>query len=202
MSRPPYLVFIFLILTLISCDSGNNEKGMESEASLEKVENKQHKRKVLTPAEIEQANSVLSRLVSNPESRKFASYIISTNLVDRLADDKGTFTVFAPKNESLENFSPESKKYYSDPKNLSELEIILKSHILEGNYNLKELKNIISKKKNSGLKTISETELNFSEMNGEIFISLAKGKKVKILKVDIPASNGQVFIIDGMLGEN
>lgn len=174
---------------------------INSETLEEKVDAQKANRKVLSPAEREKANSVLSRLITNSESRRFSSYIITTNLVQKLSEEKGPFTVFAPNNSYFENLSIDRKKFYSDPKNISELESLLKSHILEGKYDTPELRKIISNGKETFIKTLSGTELVFSEIDGEIFVSTKNGKKIKILKADIPASNGQVFIIDGILGE-
>ena len=195
------LVLIFTFLAVSCKDEAKNEKAQKEslEVLAEKPNEIKAKKRELTPDEKEKATSVMSRLIIIPELKKFASYAVTANLTDKLSNDKGPFIVFAPSNNTIEGLSSEKKKFYSNQENLSQLEDLLKSHIVEGNLDKESLMQIIKKDGKAKLKTLAGTYLVVTEFEGKIVVSDEKGGKAVIEKSDIKASNGQVFITDAVL---
>ncbi len=197
------LLFISIAtLTAISCkEKGKSEavQKQSTEASVdvpnvEKVEKRQ-----LTPAEIEKANSVMSRLIVIPESKKTARYIVTANMADLLSNENGPFLIFAPSDRAIESLPLEQLKFYSDQQNLSKLQDILKSHIVKSDLNNDTLLKLIKKDGKVKLKTLDGENLIISEADGKMIIADEKGGSAIIVKSDVQASNGQVFIIDRIL---
>lgn len=203
MYRQIGLLFILIAALLaISCKDEGKSAPVENkslEVVAEKPVTEKIERRELTPAEKEKANSVMSRLIVIPESKKFARYLVTANLTDILTDDKGPLWVFAPSNASIEALSIERRKFYSNKGNLSKLQDILKSHIVKRGLNDEDFLQALKKDGKLKLKTLDGITLTATESDDKIVISDEKGGKATIQKTDVKASNGQVFIIDGVL---
>lgn len=192
------LISIFSLL-IVAC---KNEVKIESnETSAPEVTQKRAKKKVLTEKDIEELNSVMFRIMTAPDLKKFASYIVTAELADTLSNQKGPFMVFAPSTEALESLSNEKKTFYSNPENRAKLQEMLKSHIVEGNMNKEALLQAISRGKTK-LKTLAGITLTVSKAGENIIISDGKGGKTTVQKSDIEGSNGILYVVDGVLNAN
>lgn len=190
--------FTFLI---VSCKNETKTEKAEN-ANVEVTEKsavKRAEKKELTEADIEEINSVMARVMTTPELKKYASYIVTAELADMLSTGKGPFTVFGPSSVALESLTVEKKKFYATPENISKLEEMLKSHIIEGTMDKENLLKAINKNGKAKLKTLSGITLTASKVGDDIIISDGKGGKATIVKNDILGSNGVVFVIDGVM---
>lgn len=197
-----FLLIFILTLLVASCkDEGKNAdtKKDSLEVTAEKSNDKKIERKTLTPVEKEKANSVMSRLIVIPESNRFARYTVSARMADKLSNEKGSFIIFAPSNSTIESLPTEKKQFYSDQVNLSKLEGLLKSHIIHGELDNEGLMQTLSENGKAKLKTLGGVTLTVTESDGKIVVTDEKGGKATVEKIDIQASNGQVFIIDKVL---
>lgn len=196
------LLLSIVALLVISCKNEVKNETFDNESldviaersNVEKAE-----RRELTPEEKEKANSVMARLVTIPETKKFARYAITANMMDKLSNEKGPFTIFSVSNDVLERLPEAKRRFYSDQKNLSQLVNLLNSHIVEGNYNEESLRNTIKKEGKAKLKTLDGSILALTESEGNLIVSDENGRKASVQKIDSPASNGQIFIIDAVL---
>ena len=104
--------------------------------------------------------------------------LVAANLIETL-EGEGPFTLFAPAELSLDDL--ESK----DP---ATLEAILSAHVVEGEYLSQDLANGVSLTSLAGTPITVDVANNGFNVNG-----------VSILTVNIPASNGVVHLIGGLL---
>jgi uncharacterized surface protein with fasciclin (FAS1) repeats len=116
-----------------------------------------------------------------------------------LSDQKGPFTVFAPTNTSFDSLNIEQKKFYYNPNNKEALTTLIKSHIVEGNFDSATIVQEVNKKGKLKLKTLAGGNLIATKKGMDILISDGKGEKAVLQKSDIQGSNGVVHVIDAIL---
>lgn len=155
---------------------------------------------VLTENDKKVLSSLLSKAMQNPSTKKYVSALISANLNKTLSDQDGPFTVFAPSNEAFVSLSEENKKRLTNAKNKDSITILLKTHIVEGNYNTEALTSEIKKHKGKFvLTTMSGATLTASKKGKDISIKDENGKEAIIVKRDIEASNGVLHVLNKVL---
>ena len=186
-------------LATVSCK--NETKNPDSD-NLENSKEHWAEKKVLTEKDIEEINSLMYRVMTTPELKKYSSYIVSAELANLLSNEKGPFMVFAPSNTAIESLSAERIKFYSTPDNKSKLQEMLKSHIVQGSMNQEALLHEIKKSGKAKLTTVEGITLTASKAGENIVISDGKGGKGTVIKADIAGSNGVLFVIDGILNAN
>lgn len=186
---------------VISCknDPKKEENTSNTEKVVEKTPVKRAKKKDLTPEDIAMINSVMARIMVEPEAKRFASYTVTANLADLLYNTEGPFTVFAPSNAALESLTKEKQNFYSNPENKAKLDELLKSHIVEGNFNQETLMQTINKSGKAKLKTLEGITLTVTKSAEDIIISDGKEVKAKVIKGSTEASNGTVYVVDAVL---
>lgn len=194
-----FILFSIFISVTISC---KNETKEELPVTTEKPVVKRAEKKVLTPEDIEKINSLMVQTMRENELKKFTSFIVTAGLKDLLAENKGPFTVFGPSTAAVEAMSPEKLKFFSNPINLSKLEEMLKSHIVEGKMTKTDLMEKLKKSGKIKLKTVSGITLTATKSGDDVIIADGKGVKATIRKSDIDASNGVLHVVDAVLNVN
>ena len=111
----------------------------------------------------------------------------AADLVDTLKGP-GPFTVFAPTDAAFEKLPPATLENLLKPENKSKLQSILTYHVVSGKV---MSKNIV--KLNSAT-TVEGHSLAIKTVNGVVMVNDAR-----IIKADIPASNGVIHVIDAVL---
>lgn len=164
---------------------------------------KKSERKPPSEEEKMQAKSVLSKVMVTPELKTYASFLVSAQLTDLLMREKGPFTVFGPDTEAFNKLDENKKQEYLKLENKPKLVSLLEAHIVEGQY---DSTSIVQSIKDGGgtytLKTLSGATLTFAKEGNDITITSDKGKKTKLGKTDIGASNGIVHVVDVLFAEN
>lgn len=158
-------------------------------------------KKDLTPADIALLQSVMARVMNEPHLKRFASYLVTAELTDQLANE-GAFTVFGPSNTAVESLTAERTKFYSIQENRAKLEEMLKSHIVVGKMDKETLLQAIGKSGKAKLKTLAGTTLTATKSGEDIVLSDGKSGSAKVTSVGVEGSNGMVYIIDGVLNAN
>lgn len=156
-------------------------------------------KKELTPEDRAMLESVMSRIMTEPQLKRFASYLVTAELANQLANP-GPFTVFGPSNAALEAMPAEKKTYYSNTDNLMELKALLKSYIVEGNLDHQQLIMKIGSNGTLKLNTLSGSKLTVSKSGDQLMISDEKGNTATISSYGIEGSNGTLYVIDSMVG--
>ena len=193
-----FLLLVVFSILVFSCKNEVKPESSNAEIS-EKPAPKSVKKKDLTPEEMERLTSVMSQLMLNPDSKKFASYCVTAGLTEMLSNEKGPFTIFAPANSAFESLSPEKSAFYTEQSNKASLVEMLKSHIVEGLINKDALTQAMSKTGKTTLKTLAGTTLTISKSGENLVVSTKDNGQGQILKSDILGSNGVVYIGDGVL---
>jgi len=133
------------------------------------------------------APSVVDIATSDKNFSTLVSAIQAAGLVDTLKGE-GPFTVFAPTNAAFENLSDGTLEDLMKPENKTQLQNILKNHVVQGRRMAKDVTDRSS----------------VSSMTGDSLRIQAKGDRVRIgdatiRQTDLQAENGIVHVIDRVL---
>jgi uncharacterized surface protein with fasciclin (FAS1) repeats len=193
------------ILT-VSCKNDTEEhKNVDAEKATTQIAPatpvKRAAKKDLTPEDIAELKSVMVRVMTEAKLKKFASYLVTAELTDQLTG-AGPFTVFGPTNAALESMAAEKTLFYSNPENKAKLEEMLKSYIVTEKINKESLLQAIDKSGKAKLKTLAGTTLTATKSGEGIVISDGKSGKATVISGGVEASNGVVYIVDGLLNSN
>lgn len=201
------IVFLLLVLiigsTAISCKNDTKETKVEPKVTAEQLEALEQERiqeEEAKKARMNDAKSVLSKLMITPETKTFTSAIISVSLSDMLLKEEGPFTVFAPSNDAFEALDEDSKAILTDVTKRTFLERTLRSHIVAGQIDSIALtKNIRSGNGSYQITTLSGDILIATKKGMNIVLKDKNGVKAVIGKSDIVGSNGVLHVLDNLL---
>ncbi|MCB0465107.1 MAG: fasciclin domain-containing protein [Aequorivita sp.] len=200
------IISMFAILAFSCKNETKDAKKVEANSAvidtLHEPPVKRAPKKDLTPEDIAVIKSVMARIMTEPQLKKYASYLVTSGIGTTLLEDKGPFTVFAPSTTVLESLTTEKKRFYSMPDNKPKLAEMLKSYIVEGKFDKDTLLQTINKSGRVKLKTLSGITLTATKSGEDIIISDKKGAKAKVVKGSIESSNGTVYVVDGLLNSN
>ncbi len=159
--------------------------------------------KILTQEDKNQLSSVLAKSMANPELKMFTSALVSAGLTDILAKEAGPFTVFAPSNAAFQAVPKMKSDQLLNPENKEKLVALLKSHIVEGNFDSAVLaEKIKSNKGNFKMKTLSGTELIISKSGNSFSVKNSNNVKAKVLETEAAGFNGVILVIDSVLAND
>lgn len=192
------IFFLFgLTLALFSCKNDKKETVQENGA-IPVVE-----KKVLTPAEVNQVNSVLTKAMMTPEIKNFVSMLVSAGLTDMLLKEKGPFTIIAPTNEAFKALDKTKMNFLLNPVNKEAVTAILKGHIIPGSMDSTTLvQNINSANGSYKVTSLSGITYDATREGTDIVLTDAQGVKAIVGKSDIIGSNGILHLLDAVLGVN
>ncbi|HAV55774.1 MAG TPA: hypothetical protein DCX41_12700, partial [Aequorivita sp.] len=159
-------------------------------------------KKDLTEQDIAVIKSVMARVMNDGYLKRFASYLVTAELTDLLSNNSGPFTVFGATDTAIESLPAEKRNFYSNPENKEQLIIMLKSHIVEGNYDKSTLLQTVDKSGKATLKTLAGTTLTITKSGEGLMVSNGKGVNAKVIKGSVGGSNGVVYVVDSLLNTN
>ena len=202
MYRYTKVLFVFLfVLIMVSCKNDvKEEQEVVAPQQTEKTSITKGKKTELTQEQVDQINSVMSRLMVNPELKKFSSLLVTVGLTDILSTDEGPYTVLAPSNKAFDSLNVEKWNFLLNPVNKEALTTLLKAHIVKGNFDSAVM--LQSIKKNNGnlkLETLEGENLTVSKQEMDIIISDGKNGAATMTQSDINGSNGVVHVLDAVL---
>lgn len=122
----------------------------------------------------------------------FEKYLKDTAQFSAL-DSATPYTVFAFTNDGYKKASDQLKALFSNDEKAGAKKDIVNYHIVSGNVEPSAM--------NEGqkLKTMNGSEIVVKKENQNIYLVDMKGNSVKVEKAGIPAKNGSVYIISGIL---
>ena len=100
----------------------------------------------------------------------------------------GPFTVFAPTDQAFAKLPAGTLESLLKPENKEKLRAILTYHVVAGDLNAAQVAKLHS------VKTVEGAELKIVVKNGSVMVDNAK-----VVKADIPASNGTIHVIDAVM---
>ena len=117
----------------------------------------------------------------------FLALAQSAGLVETL-DGSGPLTIFAPSNAALEALPPGAMRDFLQPENRMALTAVLTYHVIEGALTTEALEG------RRFLETLNGQRLPVRLMHGGVRIG-----GVELTRTEMPASNGVIHVIDGLL---
>lgn len=111
----------------------------------------------------------------------------AAGLVDTLKGP-GPFTVFAPTNAAFAKLPPGTVENLLKPENKEMLKAVLLYHVVPGSVSAKQVMAM------STGTSVSDKTLNIKTMSNTVMVNDAK-----VIKTDVPASNGTIHWIDTVL---
>ncbi len=106
---------------------------------------------------------------------------------EMLQDDKGPFTVFAPTDAAFEKLPKGALADLLKPENKEKLAKVLAYHVVPGKVMAADVKTMEAD-------TAEGSKLNVKVEDGKVMVNDAK-----VIKTDIPATNGVIHVIDTVL---
>lgn len=195
------LLAVAFMAFLVSCKN-ENTKTAETEVTETEESVSIPEKKVLTQEEKDAVNSVMTKVMLTPELKTFSSTLVSGELTEMLAKQKGPFTILAPSSEAFAAVEKETFNALTNPENKEQLQTLLKGHIVEGSMDSAQLVQAIKKDGNHKITTLAGTTLTATMKGSDIVISDANGSKAVVGKSDISGSNGVVHVLDKVLNVN
>jgi uncharacterized surface protein with fasciclin (FAS1) repeats len=116
-----------------------------------------------------------------------ATALQAADLADTLKG-KGPFTVFAPTDEAFSKLPAGTVESLLKPENKEKLKAILLYHVVSGDVTAAQVV------KMSSAKTVNGQNLKLTVDDGTVMVNNAK-----VVKADVPASNGVIHVIDTVL---
>ena len=111
----------------------------------------------------------------------------------------GPYTIFAPTNEAFSKLpSSQLDALIKDP---AKLATVLKFHVVSGKYTKADLIKALgaSKDRKTTLKTLDNENLTLSVVNGKLQLADDHGNTALVSAFDLPASNGVIHGLNGVL---
>lgn len=200
----PVFIMLFAVLTLSACkddkktetettpQSTTDETAMSAEAEAEQM-------KADKAREEAEANSIAAKAMASADLSTLTTALKSADLESMLTSE-GSYTVFAPSNNAFSKLPEGTVDTLLKPENKEQLRSILQYHVVPGTITTDRLAMAI--KGNGGkyaIKTATGEELTAMMDGDQIVIKDGRGKKAHVLKGNIEASNGVVYVIDDVL---
>ena len=148
------------------------------------------------------SNSVLAKLMVTPEAETFTRKTLNANLTDFLSKEEGPFTLLVPSNEAFEGLSALQQESLANPAKVEELSVLLKNHVVDGEFSSATLTQSVKRNGAHTLKTLGGADLMVYLDGANIMVKDKYGVAATIGKSDILAKNGTVHIIDSVLTAN
>ncbi|MEM1282725.1 MAG: fasciclin domain-containing protein [Chlamydiota bacterium] len=126
--------------------------------------------------------------ISTQDLSTLVAALQAADLVNTL-EGQGPFTVFAPTNEAFTKLGPKLNELLK-PENKEQLRQILLLHVVPGKVMSKDIKNM-------DVETVSGKNVAIRLDNGKVKVDNAR-----VIKADIPASNGVIHVIDAVITPN
>lgn len=190
------LLFLFALISFTSCqDEKKNEQEKERTERME-AQRKAEMQAEQKRMELEQ-NSIMAKVISIDSLSSFGDALKRTSLSKILKEDEGPFTVFAPINEAFNKLNAEGQDSLTANDNKNTLEEMLKYHVVKNKITSEVLTKMIED--NEGeykLDALNGGELIATEEEGNMVLKDQKGNTLTILKPDIEASNGVIYVIN------
>lgn len=140
---------------------------------------------------------VVASLTSSDNYTAFSIAVRAAGLAETL-EGAGPYTIFAPTNEAFGKIpSAQLDALMKDPAKLAAL---LKGHVVSGKLMKADLiKALTTGKGKTTVKTLDGQDLTLSVVSGKLQLADAQGNTALVAAYDLPASNGVIHGLNGVL---
>jgi transforming growth factor-beta-induced protein len=144
----------------------------------------ERRRKVICPPG---SKDIVDTAVAAGNFKTLAAALKAADLVETLKG-KGPFTVFAPTDEAFGKLPKGTVEDLLKPENKKKLAGILTYHVVSGKVMAADVVKL------SSAKTVQGSEVKIKVEDGKVMVDNAK-----VVKTDIPCSNGVIHVIDAVI---
>ncbi|HZQ93810.1 MAG TPA: fasciclin domain-containing protein [Candidatus Sulfotelmatobacter sp.] len=130
---------------------------------------------------------IIDTAVSAGSFNTLAAALRAADLIDALKGE-GPFTVFAPTDDAFKKLPPATLESLLKPENKEKLRAILTYHVVSGKVTAEQVMKL------STAKTLNGQNVGITTHGGTVMVNNAK-----VVKADIPASNGVIHVIDTVI---
>lgn len=144
------------------------------------------------------SGDVVASLTSSDNYTGLSIAVRAAGLSETL-EGAGPFTIFAPTNEAFGKLpSAQLDALVKDP---AKLATVLKFHVVSGKYTKADLIKALgaSKERKTVLKTLDGENLTLSVVNGKLQLADDHGNTALVTSFDLPATNGTIHGLNGVL---
>lgn len=141
-------------------------------------------------ASMEKTSDIVQTAQNTEGFATLVTALKAAELVDALKG-KGPFTVFAPTDAAFEKLPEGTLDNLLKPENKSELQAVLKYHVVEGRVMAKD----VTKLKEA--KTLEGSKLGIETKDGAV--TLKGANQATVTGTDVKASNGVIHVVDSVL---
>jgi uncharacterized surface protein with fasciclin (FAS1) repeats len=151
------------------------------------------------PAAAPQASGDVVASLTSSDNYTALSIAIRAAGLSTTLEGAGPFTIFAPTNEAFGKLS--STKLDSLVKDNAKLATALKFHVVSGKYTKADLIKALgaSKDRKTTLKTLDGETLTLSVVGGKLQLADDHGNTALVTSFDLPATNGVIHGLNGLL---
>jgi uncharacterized surface protein with fasciclin (FAS1) repeats len=144
--------------------------------------------------------NIVQNAVNSKDHTTLVAAVKAAGLVDVLQTE-GPFTVFAPTNSAFDMLPAGTVDNLLTPANKSQLQGVLKYHVVAGNWSAKGLRKMIKKSNGKAtIKTLNGGNLYASlDANGDVWIWDENGGKAMVSISDVNQKNGVIHVVDHVL---
>lgn len=195
-----FFAFSVLVFTLFACKDENKQDQNKTAIDAADTTNiKRAPKKELTTEDKKIISSVLFKIMSHPQLKKFASALVSVDAKDILSNGEGPYTVLAPTNAAFEAIPDAKMNPFLKPENKANFNRLIKNHIVKGKFSSQDLLDKIKSEGKVVLETLGDASLTATKSGDFIIIEADNGTKAAIFDKDIYGANGVVHIIGSVL---
>lgn len=145
------------------------------------------------------AQTLVAVAAGNAEFSTLVAAVQTAGLVDTL-NSTGPFTVFAPTNGAFAELPAGTVANLLRPAQRAQLSRILTYHVVPGRITAADLTTAVRVGGGSAtLTTVEGGRLVVTARRGGLTLTDASGNRISVTTADIPASNGLIHVLDGVL---
>jgi uncharacterized surface protein with fasciclin (FAS1) repeats len=153
----------------------------------------------VNPADLLGAGDIVAVASGNEDFSTLVAAVQAAGLVETL-QGAGPFTVFAPNNDAFAKLPDGTLDNLLKPESRDALTGILTYHVVAGAIDSKSLVNAISEGDGKAIvETVNGEKLEATLEGESVIITDANGNQVRVVAVDVEASNGVIHVIDGVV---
>ena len=194
-------VICLLMIAFISCK--NDTKGDQEPTSSETEEVTQAPpKRELTDQDRNQINSLMTKLMLNPEFKTMSSMAVSAGLTEMLSSSEGPYTLFAPEGPAFNDVPQDSINHLVNPENLEELIRFYKGHLVEGEFDSVYITQALQKEGELQFTTMAGSILTVQKRGSDLIVRDEQGREARISSSDLKSFNGVIHGLDRPLGIN
>jgi uncharacterized surface protein with fasciclin (FAS1) repeats len=189
------------MIALISCK--NDTKGDQETTSSETEEVTQAPpKRELTDQDRNQINSLMTKLMLNPEFKTMSSMAVSAGLTEMHSSSEGPYTLFAPEGPAFNDVPQDSINHLVNPENLEELIRFYRGHLVEGEFDSVYITQALQKEGELQFTTMSGSILTVQKRGSDLIVRDEQGREARISSSDLKSFNGVIHGLDRPLGIN